>query len=178
MPVPTLSLDLGQHLGWVLRRHDGTYTGSTYDFSAAGARIGLKYHYFRAFLIRTAKEVEGVASQAPKLGAVIYEKVQFSPKMGGLMAAQSWAGMEAILTGWCEFREIPYIGVPVGTLKKHFTGNGRASKEDMVHTARALGWRPFDDNHADAIALQDFYEVHHEDRAPRRVVNVGGEIEI
>lgn len=158
-----LSLDLGAKTGWCLRHADGRYGGGTYDFSGSSQRVGLRYHYFRRFLLRTGKILE-----PNRLEAIVYEIVQFTPKQGGLKAAQSWAGFEAILTQWCEYQEIPYIGVPVGTLKKDFTGNGHASKSDMVDHARALGWRPMDDNHADAIALLQFYEVNHE-RRPRRV---------
>ena len=160
-----LALDLGQKTGWCLRHPDGHYVGGTADFSGQAERIGLRYYYFRRFLIR--RELELAPGHEP-LAAVCYEKVQFVPKMGGLKAAQAWAGFEAILTSWCEYKDIPYIGVPVGTLKKDFTGRGNASKEEMLDHARALGWKPVDDNHADAIALMSYYEVNHENR-PRRV---------
>ncbi len=43
--------------------------------------------------------------------------------------------------------------VPVGTIKKHATGKGNASKQEMVACARARGHQPADDNEADALAL-------------------------
>lgn len=159
-----LALDLGTKTGWRLRRGDGKYAGGSLDFSGSTKRIGQRYYYFRRFLWRAATNVE-----PDTLDAVIYEKVQFIPnRRGGLMAAQAWAGFEAVLTSWCEHMEIPYHSVAVGTLKKHFTGHGNATKEDMVHRARVLGFRPTDDNEADAIALMEYYEVEHENR-PRRV---------
>ena len=91
------------------------------------------------------------------------------PIRAGLMAAQSWAGYEAILTAFCEHREIDYHGVAVGTLKKHFTSNGHAKKEDMISRARELGWKPKDDNHADAIALMEWFEVEQEGKEPEAV---------
>ena len=57
------------------------------------------------------------------------------------------------LTAWCEHHQIPYEGVPVGTIKKHATGKGNAGKEDMIASAQARGHNPADDNEADAIAL-------------------------
>ncbi len=42
------------------------------------------------------------------------------------------------LTAWCEHHNIPYQGVPVGTIKKHATGKGNAGiirtwlKDDAV----------------------------------------------
>jgi Holliday junction resolvasome RuvABC endonuclease subunit len=43
--------------------------------------------------------------------------------------------------------------VPVGTIKKHATGKGNASKAEMLAAIRALGHRPADDNEADSLAL-------------------------
>ena len=59
----------------------------------------------------------------------------------------------ATLTAWAETRGVPYQGVPVGTIKKHATGKGNASKAMMIEAAQARGYRPVDDNEADAIAI-------------------------
>jgi Holliday junction resolvasome RuvABC endonuclease subunit len=59
----------------------------------------------------------------------------------------------AHLTAWCEHHQIPYQGVPVGTIKKHATGKGNAGKSDMIAAMVAKGFRPADDNEADALAL-------------------------
>lgn len=49
---------------------------------------------------------------------------------------------------------IPMHHVAVPTLKKWATGDGRATKEDMIRAACDLGWQqPVDDNHADAILI-------------------------
>ena len=68
-------------------------------------------------------------------------------------AAHAYGGFLATLTAWCEHHQIPYQGVPVGTIKKHATGKGNASKDEMVASARARGHTPVDDNEADALAL-------------------------
>jgi hypothetical protein len=44
-------------------------------------------------------------------------------------------------------------GVPVGTIKRHATGNGNANKQAVIAAVRALGFDPADDNEADALAL-------------------------
>ncbi|PIE08965.1 MAG: hypothetical protein CSA73_01055, partial [Rhodobacterales bacterium] len=59
----------------------------------------------------------------------------------------------ATLTAWAELRGAPYQGVPVGTIKKHATGKGNAPKQAMIAAAQARGFRPADDNEADAIAI-------------------------
>lgn len=43
------------------------------------------------------------------------------------------------------------VEIAPSSLKKAATGNGRASKEEMVAAARALGCDPADDNEADAF---------------------------
>ena len=58
----------------------------------------------------------------------------------------------ATLTAWCEANEVPYEGVPVGTIKKHATGKGNAGKEEVVKAMKAKGHTPRDDNEADALA--------------------------
>ncbi len=61
----------------------------------------------------------------------------------------------ATLTAWCEERSIPYEGVPVGTIKKSWTGNGAAKKDAMIAEARKRGYEVIDDNEADALAILD-----------------------
>jgi Holliday junction resolvasome RuvABC endonuclease subunit len=59
----------------------------------------------------------------------------------------------AILQAECEAKELPYSGIPVGTIKKRATGKGNASKEEMVAAAK-LKWPGeiiVDDNQADAL---------------------------
>ena len=50
----------------------------------------------------------------------------------------------------------PYLGVPVATIKRHVTGKGNASKDEVVKAVRARGHAPKDDNEADALALLDW----------------------
>ena len=57
------------------------------------------------------------------------------------------------LTSWCEHHNIPYQGVPVGTIKRHATGKGNASKTEVIDAMRSLGHQVTDDNEADALAL-------------------------
>jgi hypothetical protein len=54
---------------------------------------------------------------------------------------------------WAETTSVSYQGVPIGTIKRHVTGTGNASKEAMFAAARARGFSPADDNEADAIAI-------------------------
>lgn len=84
------------------------------------------------------------------LDQVVFEEVR---RHAGVDAAHAYGGFLGQLTAWCEHHQIPYQGVPVGTIKKHATGKGNASKEEMILAVRAKGHHPADDNEADALAL-------------------------
>ena len=87
------------------------------------------------------------------IDAVYFEEVR---RHAGVDAAHAYGGFLAHLTAWCEHHQIPYQGVPVGTIKKHATGKGNASKDAMISAAREIGLDPQDDNEADALALLNF----------------------
>lgn len=84
------------------------------------------------------------------IGVIYFEEVR---KHIGVDAAHCYGGFKAALTMFCEDNKIPYEGVAVGTIKKHITGKGNASKEQVIKAVQELGHNPKDDNEADAIAL-------------------------
>jgi Holliday junction resolvasome RuvABC endonuclease subunit len=84
------------------------------------------------------------------IAAIWYEEVRAH---AGTDAAHIYGGFLATLSAWAELRAVPYQGVAVGTIKRHATGKGNASKEAMIAAARARGFAPADDNEADAIAI-------------------------
>lgn len=49
---------------------------------------------------------------------------------------------------------VPFVYIPVSTLKKYATGSGVAKKPDMVNACRDIGVKPGDDNQADAAWLR------------------------
>jgi len=71
----------------------------------------------------------------------------------GTDAAHIYGGFLGMLTAWSEEHDVPYEGVPVGTIKRYATGKGNANKAAMIAAIQARGFRPADDNEADAIAL-------------------------
>lgn len=58
----------------------------------------------------------------------------------------------------CARRNIDYAKVHTAKLKKHITGNGRASKVDVIEAVKKkyYGIGIVDDNHADALAGLDY----------------------
>jgi Holliday junction resolvasome RuvABC endonuclease subunit len=98
--------------------------------------------------------LSGSESDAPTdsaaIGAVYFEEVRCHL---GVDAAHVYGGLLATLTAWCERHQIPYQGVPVGTIKRHATGKGNAGKAEVIAAMKALGHPVTDDNEADALAL-------------------------
>ena len=103
----------------------------------------MRYLRFKRWLTELNQTTDGI-------DAVYFEEVR---RHAGVDAAHAYGGFMAHLTAWCEHHQIPYQGVPVGTIKKHATGKGNAGKAEMISAMRALGHQPEDDNEADALAL-------------------------
>ncbi|MCW5716257.1 MAG: hypothetical protein KIS68_00350 [Bauldia sp.] len=138
-----LALDLGTTTGWASLTggiiHSGTVTFRPGRFDGGGIR----YLRFQHWLGQLARDSGGLVS-------VHFEEVR---RHIGTDAAHLYGGFLATLTAWCERQGVAYQGVPVGTIKRFVTGKGNASKEAVVAAVRDRGFRPADDNEADAIAI-------------------------
>ena len=144
MTTTILALDLGTTTGWALRGSDGHISSGSESFRPQRFEGGgMRYLRFKRWLT-DIKQCNASIDQ------VVFEEVR---RHAGVDAAHAYGGFMGQLTAWCEHHQIPYQGVPVGTIKKHATGKGNASKDEMVAAVRARGHSPADDNEADAIAL-------------------------
>lgn len=139
-----LALDLGTTTGWALRARDGLITSGTASFrSGRFDGGGMRYLRFTNWLT----ELDRLSGP---ISAIWFEEVR---RHVGTDAAHVFGGMLATLTAWAELRGVPYEGVPVGTWKRRVCGKGNASKEAIIAAIRARGFRPADDNEADALAI-------------------------
>ncbi|SFL92642.1 crossover junction endodeoxyribonuclease RuvC [Nitrosomonas communis] len=144
MTAALLALDLGTHTGWALASRDGIITSGTEQFKPQRFEGGgMRYLRFKRWLTELKGCHDGI-------DAVFMEEVR---RHVGVDAAHAYGGFLATLTAWCEHHNIPYQGVPVGTIKKHVTGKGNACKDEMISSIRKLGHTPVDDNEADALSL-------------------------
>ena len=139
-----LAIDLGSKTGWAISAdrvvaESGTIAFTNDRWQGGGMRF-LRFKHW----LNELRDGEG------KIDAIFVEEVR---RHLGVDAAHSYGGFLAILTAWCEHHQIPYQGVPVGTIKKHATGKGNASKDEMIAAMRALGHGVTDDNEADALAI-------------------------
>lgn len=144
MTTTILALDLGSQLGWALLAGDGLINGGSENFRPQRFEGGgFRYLRFKRWLTEIKQSVDGI-------DCLHFEEVR---RHVSTDAAHAYGGFLATLTAWCEHHQIPYQGVPVGTIKKHATGKGNAGKDAVIAAVRALGFDPADDNEADALAL-------------------------
>jgi Holliday junction resolvasome RuvABC endonuclease subunit len=136
-----LALDLGTTTGWALQGTPILYG----VWNLKGGRYeggGMRFVRFRHHL-ETMHHIHPIT-------CIAYEEVR---RHMGVDAAHIYGGLQAVLTSWCESEKIPYASTPVGTIKKFATGKGNAGKPEMLKAIRAKGYKPADDNEADALAL-------------------------
>lgn len=139
-----LALDLGTKTGWALKGVDGKIVSGCKKFQPGRFEGGgMRYLRFADWLV----EFNDIAGP---IKTIWFEEVR---SHAGTDAAHAYGGFLATLTAWAEKNAIPYAGVPVGTIKKHATGQGNASKDAVIKAVQARGFKPQDDNEADAIAL-------------------------
>lgn len=140
-----LGIDPATHCGWaVIDMALRIKSAGTWDLT--GGRFeggGMRYVKMRAMLAK-------VFAAYPEIQLVGFEEVR---RHMGVSSAHVYGGLVAVITAFCEERKTPYVGIPVGTVKKRATGSGNADKSAMILAARGH-WpslsEDIDDNTADA----------------------------
>lgn len=136
-----LALDLATKTGWAAWEGSLVASGVQSFPSSRGDSLGMRLLRFRGWLRRVCDEF-GADVIAHELSIV------------GPRANKLAIDMEALIRTECAARGIENVGVAVGTLKKHATGNGGAGKPAMVAAAaKRWGVEVQDDNHADALCV-------------------------
>lgn len=138
-----LALDLGTKTGWATHSNAGINHGMQEFKNDRFSGGGMRYLKFEKWLM-----------QLPKPSQVVFEEVR---RHAATDAAHVYGGLLATLTKWCESEGIPYQGVPVGTIKKFWSGNGGCGKDVMITEAKKRGFDVADDNAADALALLHYW---------------------
>ncbi|MEO6147832.1 MAG: hypothetical protein ABIT70_12465 [Sulfuriferula sp.] len=143
-----LAIDLGTKTGFAIKINNTTTSGTIEFKPARFEGGGMRY-------LRFSRWLNEVRDSARSIDEVYFEEVR---RHMGVDAAHAYGGFMAHLTAWCESNHIPYSGIPVGTIKKHATGKGNGCKADVMFAVRAWGFRPVDDNEADALALLHYVQ--------------------
>lgn len=144
MTPAILALDLGTTMGWACRPTDGTVAHGW--VSLKGGRFeggGMRF-------LRFSRWLSEIRTNVGEINAVYFEEVR---RHASTDAAHVYGGLMATLTAWCEQNQVPYQGVPVGTIKRHATGRGNADKAAVIEAIQAKGHPVTNDNEADALAL-------------------------
>jgi Holliday junction resolvasome RuvABC endonuclease subunit len=139
--MSTLALDLGSATGYATWKDDRITIGTKklcHDKRASGVRA-LDFYRWLNQMIRE----HGI-------NQVFFERVYAH---SGTEAAHLYGYFMHTLAAVCEEHRIRCVGIPVTTIKKFATGNGHASKEDMMIFAKRCGFNPVDDNGADTLAI-------------------------
>ncbi len=137
-----LALDLGSRCGWAIGQANFVCSG-TWDIAPRrGESPGMRY-------IRLRAQLQALRLAYPDLAAVFYEQAHHR----GGAATEYAVGCVASVQAWCAEHGMEHAGVHSAMIKKHATGRGNASKDDVIAAMRAAGFMPTDDNEADALAL-------------------------
>ncbi|OGB23333.1 MAG: hypothetical protein A3I66_01320 [Burkholderiales bacterium RIFCSPLOWO2_02_FULL_57_36] len=143
-----LAIDIGTTTGWALGTRDGEIKSGSKSFAPSRTDgPGQRWLKFRAHLTELGRSVG-------ELQAVYYEDVRRHGP-GQVLAAHAYGGFLAHLQHWCEMNHVQCIPLGVGQIKKSWTGKGNAKKDAMIAEAIRRGYKPVDDNHADALAILD-----------------------
>lgn len=137
-----LALDLATQTGWAYKANGLISSGSESFALKKGEGPGMRFLKFRSWL---RDQIECVKPEV-----IVFEEVM---RWSSGAAAKCYCGLLAILQTECEAKSIEYGGIGVGTIKKFATKKGNATKEEMIKAAVDLGYKPKDDNEADAIHI-------------------------
>lgn len=142
-----LALDLATNTGWAIRMRDGTIKFGSFNSAVArGAKHTQRWANFRYEL--------GPLITANDIHAVVHEDVK---RHSSALSAKAYYGFLCITEMIAVNHNVNLTGLGVGTVKKHWTGKGRASKDEMVAIARAKGFNVANDDEADALAILHCY---------------------
>lgn len=170
-----LGLDIATSTGWAVMEdgviiHSGTLDMSLKPHNRRGDRLVKFFNFLSSKEHGPFEEV----SLGELIGAVVYEDVTPSSGGGGFHKSQSanklYFNMQGIVEMFATQLRIAEEKIHPSTLKKAFTGNGRATKEDIGRAAEEIGWTGakwqnhpqkglilLNDDEADAIALCAIY---------------------
>lgn len=139
--IKILSLDLGTKTGWCTDSQSGV---QTFDVKR-GESPGMRFLRCRAWL-------NEIYALVPDLNILVYEQAHHR----GGAATACCVGLVTVVLEFAAKNNLELMPVHTATLKKWATGNGRAGKPDMIKAAIQRGYKPIDDNDADACLLYEY----------------------
>ena len=139
-----LAIDSGTKTGWAYNGGIRIVSGIQ-DFALKrGESPGMRFLMFQSWLEKM------IATTNPAI--VIFERAHHR----GGAATEVGVGLTTIIQTVCANNKIEYVALHSATLKKHATGRGNSSKQEIMGAAKSRGWKFEDDNEADAQWLLDY----------------------
>ena len=137
-----LALDLSSHVGWgLLRRHETPRFGTHHLKGDVPTKLGLYAEWLDKML--DEHQPAGIAVERPIL--MPSDTVALLELLYGLVGISYGARWK---------RKLLCREIPIHDAKRALTGNGRATKEEMIHAAMGtMRWPVEDDHQADALAV-------------------------
>lgn len=152
-----LALDLATTTGWAYNDSTGLHVGTWELAMKREITHWGKLRLPRRQDPRITRLRDKVKRFCGTVDCIIFEDVEFGSSR---MQTQLWSSLRAAVWLACDY-DIHYDCVNVKTLKKWGTGNGNATKEQMIFAAQTQ--RPdlkFDADSADAFHLWTFAQKH------------------
>lgn len=134
-----LALDLGNKFGWATKQK--TIISGWERLTKGKCDPGKKFVLFNHWLQEWNDK---------KITDIYYEDVVRHCSRDN---ARAYCGYLSVLQSYAYKNNIQCIGAGVKQIKKFATGNGNATKQDMIDAAVQAGFDVQDDNQADAIHL-------------------------
>ena len=117
-----IGIDPGTACGWAILGKDGQRKASgVWDLKPRRHEgAGMRFVRVRKYFMELLDLVEPYAFSRVVVG---YEEVA---RHRGVAAAHVYGGIIAVIQSVCEEQSVPYMGIPVGTVKRCATGKGNA----------------------------------------------------
>ena len=144
-----LALDLATKTGWAVTVNQSEIVSGTWNMSKKAKDNEL------SLVLKFRDHLNDIKTKHPKIGQVVWERVDFARYV---MAHALHNQLLGVLKLWCADNHLPLMPVPVGTLKRHATGQGNSDKVAMTNAAikKWLNNDFVDDNEVDARWLADY----------------------
>ncbi len=139
-----LALDLATRTGFAVGEASGEPRFGTKVIGRPGESIGKFANLFDEWLS------DMITLEAPEL--IVFE-APILPARTTPDTARKLMGLAFLTELICYRRDVRCREANIMTVKKFFTGRGRASKAEMIEAAASHGWICKDDNEADALGV-------------------------
>lgn len=142
-----LAITLGLQTGWAVHERNGTIKFDCKPFrSSEYEGEGMKFVRFRYWL-------DEISKKYGSFDAVVFADIQHHSSM---QSAIVYGGFLGHLTGWCDWRQIPYIGASMADVHKLVTGGDGIDQQSLIDALRRKGFINVSRDTVGALAVLDW----------------------